>query len=353
MANLTLTTACNFHCAYCFAAPAARDGDYLTTEDFARRLDFLERSGIHEARLIGGEPTLHPDFRRFVELAMERSLRVIIFSHGVISERPLAFLEALPPEACTVLVNATAARRPTGPTAAESCRRTETLRRLGPRAILSFTIDSPRPALAPLLPLIVATGCRPEIRLGLAQPIAGGSNVYLHPRHYRDAGRAVAEFATAAHRQGARVHLDCGFVPCMFSPDETERLSTAGVVLQFNCNPVLDIGPDGGVIACFPLGQQMRLELTPAATAADLRHRFEAGASHYRAVGVYRECSSCPYKADGRCPGGCLAATLQRFTHADIRLVAPRPGRSPDATIHQSSLNVQTGESHDPRYSRY
>jgi hypothetical protein len=348
MANLTLTTACNFHCPFCFAAPSSRHGDYLTVEAFARRLDFLERSGIREARLIGGEPTLHPDFWRFVELALERAFHAVVFSHGVISERPLAFLESLPPDSCTVLVNATAARRPAGPTAAEARRRAETLRRLGPRAILSFTIDSPRPALAPLLPLIAATGCRPEIRLGLAQPIAGGDNVYLHPRHYRDAGRAVAAFADAAHRQGVRVHLDCGFVPCMFSPDETERLAAAGVALQFNCNPVLDVGPDGGVIACFPLGQQARLELTPEATAADLRRRFEGGAAHFRAAGVYRECSSCPYKAGGRCPGGCLAAAIQRFTRADIQLVAPNPTRPAEPETRILSIIVQTGESHDP-----
>lgn len=325
MANLTLTTVCNFRCPFCFAAPVGRDGAFLSTEAFAQRLAFLERSGIREVRLIGGEPTLHPEFGRFVTLALERFSHVVIFSHGVISERPLALLASLPPEACTVLVNATATRQPGGPTPAEAGRRAATLRRLGPRAILSYTIDQPHPALDPLLELIAATGCQPEVRVGLAQPIAGGDNTYLHPRRYRDAGRALAHFAAVAARQGVRLHLDCGFVPCMFSPDDRQRLREAGVVLQFNCNPVLDVAPDGGVIACFALGRQASLPLTAEATAAELRQAFTTRLRHFRAAGIYRECFSCPAKARGECPGGCLAATLQRFHRSDIRLVVPPP----------------------------
>lgn len=35
-------------------------------EDFEWLLDFLKRSGENQVRLIGGEPTLHPQFIKFV-----------------------------------------------------------------------------------------------------------------------------------------------------------------------------------------------------------------------------------------------------------------------------------------------
>ena len=36
-------------------------------------LDLLERSGVTEARLMGGEPTLHPDFSSVVQMVLERA----------------------------------------------------------------------------------------------------------------------------------------------------------------------------------------------------------------------------------------------------------------------------------------
>lgn len=336
MSNVILTTACNLRCPCCFAGgltapPAAGRG--LSAEDFAARLDFLARSGIDEARLIGGEPTLHPLFTDFVEQARQRFAHVVVFTHGLIGARPLAYLAGLPPEGLTVLVNTTATRHADGPTTAEQRRRADVLRRLGPRAVLGYTITNPRPPLADLLPLIAATGCRPDVRLGLAQPIDGGDNVWLHPRHYRAAGQAVAAFATQAHAQGVRVHFDCGFVACMFAPDERAQLAAAGVDVAFRCSPVLDLDVNGDALACFPLGRRARLSPEAGATAAPLRDRLAALTAPYRVAGVYKECSACPLKARGECPGGCLAATLRRFQATPVRLTVPsnRPAGVPTA----------------------
>ena len=55
-------------------------------------------------------------------------------------------------------------------------RRRTTLRRPGPRAFPGFTIYRPNFELAELLTVVLETGCRPAIRLGLAQPMLAGGN---------------------------------------------------------------------------------------------------------------------------------------------------------------------------------
>ena len=64
MANISVTAICNLRCDYCFAR-AALDGcsqsaPHMPLSVYERVLGFLERSGINQVRLLGGEPTLHP-----------------------------------------------------------------------------------------------------------------------------------------------------------------------------------------------------------------------------------------------------------------------------------------------------
>ena len=121
MANLVVADVCNLKCPYCFAQDhmrarrAASAPAFISLEAFEARLDFLNRSGIHEIRLIGGEPTLHPRFPELVERARRRGKHIAVFSHGLLSEKALVCLEALSPDECTVLVNMNASRFPNGP----------------------------------------------------------------------------------------------------------------------------------------------------------------------------------------------------------------------------------------------
>ena len=74
-------------------------------EKFDAALDFLVRSNIAEARLLGGEPTIHPGFDGIVDRVLARGLRLVVFSGGMIPEKALRRLEAVPEGALTVLLN--------------------------------------------------------------------------------------------------------------------------------------------------------------------------------------------------------------------------------------------------------
>ncbi len=181
---------------------------FLPVEEFDRRLAFLDRSGIGEVRLIGGEPTLHPRFPELIRRAQGR--RIVVFTNGLIPERALACLEGLPENECTVLLNMNATRRPDGPSAAEWRHRSAVACRLGARAKLGFTIFRVDFDLDPLFRLVTEAGTQRGIRLGLAQPILGGGNEYLHPKQYPAVGRRIAGFAERGARSGASLELDCG-----------------------------------------------------------------------------------------------------------------------------------------------
>lgn len=342
MANVVVSAVCNLRCAYCFAADhlrAWRAGAapvFISRAAFEDRLDFLDRSGINEIRLIGGEPTLHPRFPELIERARRRGKHIVVFSHGLIPEAALAALEALPAEAGTVLVNLSATRLATGLDEGELARRRSVLRRLGPRALPGWTIDTPAFQLDFSLALIAETGCRRALRVGLAQPLLSGRNRYLHPKQYAGVGERLAAFAPRAAAAGVTLEFDCGFVRCMFSDAELAALSEARADVGWRCNPVLDLDLQAQASHCFPLAGWAQTPLAGPADAASLRARLAQQVRPYRTAGVYKECSTCPYKLNAECPGGCLAATLRRFQsgplHLNVPLASGLPAEGPDGS---------------------
>lgn len=332
MANLVVSDVCNMKCIFCFAR------DYLETlntdsgsrfislEAFEERLDFVERSGINEIRLIGGEPTLHPRFSELIATARRRNKHIVVFTHGLLSETAMACLESLPVEGCTVLVNVNATRFPGLRNEREQAERLTTLHRLGPRALLGFNIFETNFQLDFMLPLILEAGCHKTIRLGLAHPVLSGQNVYLHPKQYPVVGNKIVQFAQRAADAGVKLEFDCGFVRCMFSESDIEMLHQARADVGWRCNPILDVDLSGQVIHCFPLSGKVQVQFSQDAVADELRVQLLERTRQYRMAGIYKECSTCPFKQRGECTGGCLANTMKRFRHTAIRLTMPEYG---------------------------
>jgi len=333
MANLSISTVCNQNCAYCFTVDHLVDGNpgdaqeplaeqgFMPIDAFQERVDFLKRSSIQDVRFLGGEPTLHPQFVELINRARAADMRVVVFTNGLVPEEVLASLEMLPTDQCTVMVNV---NQPADTGLDELFQqRRETLRRLGGLALPGFNIYRLDCDMDFLLSLIDETDCKPTIRLGMAQPCLTSENRTIHPNQYRAVAVKIVRLARIAAKVGVNLDFDCGFVRCMFSDDDLDALRTAGANVGWQCNPILDVDIRGVVIHCYPLSKLARLPLTSESDAAALRRAFEARARPYRLAGVFKECSICPFKASGECPGGCLAATIRRFRHTPVHLTVP------------------------------
>lgn len=314
MANLSVTLQCNRNCTYCFA-PATRGkgesiGLPMSRTTFLRALDFLGRSDIDQVRLLGGEPTLHPDFEWLVTQALEQGFRLLVFSNGLMPEAALCCLEEAPPERVSVLVNI---HLPYEQDPYEAQCQTETLGRLGRRAFIGFNIHIAAPNLDFLLHLIEQHHLSRSVRLGLAHPCVGGSNRYLRPKDYAWVGRRIAGFVQKASECGVTVEFDCGFVPCMFPADFLDLPDVNPAAIGLRCGPVPDILPNGSVVPCYPLASAWCLSLSDERDSPHLRGRFERQMQPYRMLGIFRQCATCAWRVAGQCLGGCLAAAMQRF----------------------------------------
>src|SRR5689334_2712580 len=104
MANLEIASICNLNCPFCFAhkymVEAVRDhkDKFISIRDYQLHLDFLDRSNIDQVRLIGGEPTLHPEFPLLIQLAQERNKKIAVFSNGLMPPKALQSLQTISPD---------------------------------------------------------------------------------------------------------------------------------------------------------------------------------------------------------------------------------------------------------------
>lgn len=84
---VTITSSCNLDCPICYVHNKNQDPYQMSREDFAAILEHLkvEHGGdIDIVNFTGGEPTLHPDFIEFLEMAREANVRrVSICSNGI------------------------------------------------------------------------------------------------------------------------------------------------------------------------------------------------------------------------------------------------------------------------------
>lgn len=312
MANQIITNYCNANCSFCFAADSRsrmlREGSLqMDKTEFRSWLDFTLRAGISELRLLGGEPTLHPDFPEFVKVGREAGCSILVFSNGVMPEESRNALAALDPEVCTVVVNMSADIRKD-----DFDSRMKTLQMLGLRIKLGYTLVSPDFSLSVAAAFIQVFNLRKSIRLGLSHPTWRGENQALHPKRYPVIGQRIFEESFRTARFGIRLEADCGFVRCMFGQNFS-RLKENGFDYISCCTPVIDQCTGGKILPCFALSNFHALDRDDFSDAKGAFDRMTELLQPYHSFGIYPECSSCVYFEANECCGGCMAARLRRL----------------------------------------
>jgi SynChlorMet cassette radical SAM/SPASM protein ScmF len=89
-----LTGGCNLACQHCWISPTYQahggSGGHLDYNLFALAIDEGLPLGLQSIKLTGGEPLLHPDFLRIIDLIKEKELGLTIETNGTLMTNDLA-----------------------------------------------------------------------------------------------------------------------------------------------------------------------------------------------------------------------------------------------------------------------
>lgn len=295
--NILLTTACNLACNYCFAQ-SLRCGagqQEMTLRELEWLLFNRLNPDVDEVRLMGGEPTLHSLYPEVMRLANEHGHIVTVFTNGT----QAVLRQTSPDLPYRVLLNLN------DWSFYSEDQQTEILNNLaalGEKVSLGYTVTRPDFDLSMHRGLIREYGLRRVIRLGLAQPIIGGKNVYLPEEHLAAAHASIADWATELAKDDIRLNFDCGFMRCHFDDRRIEQLIRAGTILRFECSPALDVGPGLRAWRCFAFSNGPSLDLRKVADLQSAREWFDRR-DRYLAP----QWDACPRHQTDWCQGGCLA----------------------------------------------
>lgn len=315
MPNLLITNFCNRSCPYCFALAQVELGTTrpnwtMSAEEYETVLGYLDPRW-HPVSLLGGEPTLHPDFVSMVDKVIGRGYQTKVFTNGTTEN--LRGLPDYPGDQLRIILNLNS---PDTYSPGEWGQIEKNFARFGQRISLSFNVTGSDFDWSYLRQAITSWNLQKKIRIGVTQPIYGMQNSYLSDEEFNDACKRLVLMAEDLASDGIVLGFDCGFRVCGFSREDRGILAQLGSQFLFDCRPILDIGPDLMVWRCFPFSTQGGLQLTDFTDLADLEDYFESRWRAQALQGNTDQCDSCVHRKNQGCKGGCLSRTMKRLSEA-------------------------------------
>ena len=325
MTNLMLTTACNFHCEYCFGRdlfPPGHQPHYMSWEMFIDILDWVERGDTPgmDIHLMGGEPTLHPRFLEMIREIRNRNRVIFIFSNASVPLKQDVLQECVRLDTNWVVnTNDPSTYRP---------KQLEILRRnlkiIGKQAMLTLNITKRDTPFSYIFEYIDKFDLGRRIKIGVALPTLNKSNVYVGDGSFSEIGDRIMEIKEKADADQVDIEFECGVPYCIFKENQLKKWEGTAIS---HCGSRLDITPDGHVINCLPLCTVASVPYTVFGHYSEAVGWFRRLTEPYRSLGKDNACLSCAPLREGLC-SVCLAHGMNGYSHVSLPSL---PGKSAQA----------------------
>lgn len=322
MANLLLTTSCVRSCPYCFAKKEMDIADpknRLSWENLIYVADFLQQAGQNHISLLGGEPTLHPEFVDMVLYLLERNFHITVFTSGVMNAARLGATQRYLRDKEQLLSFVCNLNEPEQTPAPDS--ETESIQRfleaMGPLVTPGYNLYRTDFRLEFIFELVIKYGLKRHLRLGLAHPIPGVTNSYIRPEEVGAIIDRLYSYAPQFDQFRISPGFDCGFPLCKVSNEQIGWLyRLCGNKISFSCGMPLDISPDMSIYNCFPLSNYQRRSLFEFDNLNEIVAFYQKLKADVRAEmpGIYPECDACIHLIEERCDGGGTCQLLNKMT---------------------------------------
>lgn len=321
MANILLTTNCNLSCEFCFARERIQKipRQNMSMSNIEKVIQFLKHSNFPNLRLMGGEPTLHPQFEEIVKMGLHEGFHIDLLSNGTWKEKYNNLFSGISPEHISFLLNV---NHPDKYTKVEWQTIQNNLFRLNCRngVSLSFNIVEIEPEYEYIFDLTQQYGIK-QIRLSFSLPIIGRNNRYIELADYKSAVPFIMKFVNKCRENNVSVCLDNAIPLCIFSYEEIGQLILEKVLdlsRNVSCEPVIDIGPDLTIWYCFCLSGIYNKKLDDFDNLEEIVNYYhQITRPMVNSTYSMKECVNCTYKETWNCQGGCLAFSYKALEQSE------------------------------------
>lgn len=294
--------------------------DIVSWENVIYLADFLIQSNDYHIALLGGEPTLHPQFVDIVLYLLERGFHITTFTSGVMSDERLEELESylteIPLDRMQFVCNLNNPEQTPAPKG-EIDKVYKFLTSFGPWTTPGFNIYRTDFSLDFIFSYVARFGMQGQLRLGLASPIATQDNSHIREKDMKKTIDRLYNYRNLFEKFRVKPNLDCGFPLCYFTDEQLGWLFRMAGTVNFGCGPAIDIKPNMDVYSCFPLSNINKRSLFEfnsiqeiAAFYSNLHNQIREDFS-----GLFDECATCIFRDEGRCSGGGVCHILGKVSY--------------------------------------
>ncbi len=317
--NVMFTSYCNQECPYCFGQDAMygaggkkKSDREISRENLQFVLKFIKRSGESRINIIGGEPTLHPQFKQRYMQIEKAGMSIMIFSNCVMEEDIAIFLskrESL----VDILLNI---REPREYSAGDWNKILTTLRHIK-KVTLSFRIYHLGFNVRFLFDLIDEFKLNRSINFAPALSSLDRKTKYLTLNKYKEMGREMVIWSRESKKRKISWYSDAGFILCGFSKKDLEELcKNVKFIPMVNCPAAVEVRPNLEVQRCFGMWSKKNegtISLKRFSTVQEAHRYFNICSlvikQRYKAL---KECKDCVHFHNATCGGGCLVHILKK-----------------------------------------
>ena len=277
----------------------------MTTEAFRIALDWNYALGGTDFRLIGGEPTLAPNFIKFMEIAANdaRFQNIMIFSNFTFDEHIANNIIRISHEKNVYTLPNINEFDLLFPKQRENILRNIDLfsQQLSNFETLGINIYRPDLDLTQWKELFLKYKNLTNFRYSIAVPTEKIlRNEFDFYEYYHSFENILVELARFCAENGIRMGNDCNNLPiCCFSPEAIVEIMKGGSWSAFGfedyCGyPIIDVLPDLTVAGCFGLNRPgtFNLKLTDFNTPQELTSYLDACGDRYDKL-ARKECLDC------------------------------------------------------------
>lgn len=322
MANIVINNYCNLKCEYCFASNMLREKPkFMTLVEFKLILMFLSKTREKYLGIIGGEPTLHPDFESIIretnKYCRKYNGTATLYTNGICLDKFIPIIG----KRIGILLNCNSPKNMPSEYWKNILGLFEHMDHL---SWLENSSDS-------LKKITVGCNVYPGLTdysyiwdlvdkyhiFGLRTSVVSPDGIYSEMRKDKEAYYKIMKPIFLEHCRNAIKHkcfllMDCNVIPmCYFESDERELVYNA-CVFQSNhnfCEPVIDIKSNYKCSACFGMSDE-EVDMRYFNDIIQLKRYLTAKIVFPKVkLNCTGKCTTCKKYELMLCQGGCLSFT--------------------------------------------
>lgn len=314
-----LTYGCNLKCTYCFANEFVnKKSSYISEENFQKAIDFLTREDVTRIGIIGGEPTLHSQFKNFLEYLINnrRVGEATIYTNGILLDR---FINQVISPKFRLLVNCNSPKE-IGNEQYEKLRNNlNTLineHYMRERINLGINLYSDDLDYSYIIELLKMCGLH-RVRISLTVPDFSTYGDVNAIEYFKKRKPFLFKFLKDMQDNNILPYYDCNKPPyCIWTDEEKEWLEN--MVEKYHvesnligdhsfCYPVIDILPNLQVVRCFGMSEYEKVNISDFNGVSEIASYFlnHIDSASYQ-IPANDGCKECRKRQLRKCTAGCI-----------------------------------------------